>query len=73
MVEAPAGAIPKGIAEFVKRELPFGRFGTPEEVGDVDRVSRVAEGQLDQRHDRRRGRLSVADVLDVLTFSVTSC
>jgi 3-oxoacyl-[acyl-carrier protein] reductase len=26
---------PKGIAEFVKRELPFGRFGKPEEVGDV--------------------------------------
>ena len=23
------------IAEFVKRELPFGRFGTPDEVGDV--------------------------------------
>jgi 3-oxoacyl-[acyl-carrier protein] reductase len=26
---------PAGIAEFVKRELPFGRFGTPDEVGDV--------------------------------------
>jgi 3-oxoacyl-[acyl-carrier protein] reductase len=26
---------PQGIAEFVKRELPFGRFGTPEEVGSV--------------------------------------
>ena len=26
-------ADPKGIAEFVKHELPFGRFGTPEEVG----------------------------------------
>jgi 3-oxoacyl-[acyl-carrier protein] reductase len=26
-------ADPKGIAEFVKQELPFGRFGTPEEVG----------------------------------------
>ncbi len=24
---------PKGMAEFVKREIPFGRFGTPEEVG----------------------------------------
>jgi 3-oxoacyl-[acyl-carrier protein] reductase len=23
------------MAEFVKRELPFGRFGTPEEVADV--------------------------------------
>jgi 3-oxoacyl-[acyl-carrier protein] reductase len=28
-------ADPAGIAEFVKRELPFGRFGTAEEVGDV--------------------------------------
>ena len=28
-------ADPDGIAEFVKRELPFGRFGRPEEVGDV--------------------------------------
>jgi len=28
-------ADPDGIAEFVKRELPFGRFGTPEEVADV--------------------------------------
>ena len=26
---------PAGIAEFVKRELPFGRFGRPEEVGNV--------------------------------------
>ncbi|OFW50913.1 MAG: hypothetical protein A3G77_14885 [Acidobacteria bacterium RIFCSPLOWO2_12_FULL_68_19] len=28
-------ADPAGIAEFVRRELPFGRFGTPEEVGAV--------------------------------------
>jgi 3-oxoacyl-[acyl-carrier protein] reductase len=28
-------ADPAGMAEFVKRELPFGRFGRPEEVGDV--------------------------------------
>ena len=28
-------ADPKGIAEFVKRELPFGRFGRADEVGDV--------------------------------------
>jgi 3-oxoacyl-[acyl-carrier protein] reductase len=26
---------PEGIAEFVARELPFGRFGTPEEVASV--------------------------------------
>jgi 3-oxoacyl-[acyl-carrier protein] reductase len=26
---------PDGIAEFVKRELPFGRFGRPEEVANV--------------------------------------
>jgi len=26
---------PAAIAEFVERELPFGRFGRPEEVGDV--------------------------------------
>jgi 3-oxoacyl-[acyl-carrier protein] reductase len=26
---------PAGIADFVARELPFGRFGTPEEVADV--------------------------------------
>jgi 3-oxoacyl-[acyl-carrier protein] reductase len=28
-------ADPVGIAEFVKRDIPFGRFGKPEEVGDV--------------------------------------
>jgi 3-oxoacyl-[acyl-carrier protein] reductase len=28
-------ADPGAIAEFVKHELPFGRFGRPEEVGDV--------------------------------------
>jgi 3-oxoacyl-[acyl-carrier protein] reductase len=28
-------ADPEGIATFVKRELPFGRFGTPEEVASV--------------------------------------
>jgi 3-oxoacyl-[acyl-carrier protein] reductase len=30
-----AKADPAGIADMVKRELPFGRFGTPEEVADV--------------------------------------
>jgi 3-oxoacyl-[acyl-carrier protein] reductase len=24
---------PEGIAEFIRRDLPFGRFGRPEEVG----------------------------------------
>jgi 3-oxoacyl-[acyl-carrier protein] reductase len=28
-------ADPEGMAEFVRREIPFGRFGRPEEVGDV--------------------------------------
>jgi len=28
-------ADPEGIAEFVRRELPWGRFGRPEEVGSV--------------------------------------
>jgi 3-oxoacyl-[acyl-carrier protein] reductase len=28
-------ADPEGIAEFISRELPFGRFGRPEEVGAV--------------------------------------
>lgn len=28
-------ADPAGIADMVKRDLPFGRFGTPEEVADV--------------------------------------
>jgi 3-oxoacyl-[acyl-carrier protein] reductase len=26
---------PRGIAEFIKRELPFGRFGRADEVGHV--------------------------------------
>ncbi|HEX9275092.1 MAG TPA: SDR family oxidoreductase [Vicinamibacterales bacterium] len=28
-------ADPRGITEFVRRELPFARFGRPEEIGDV--------------------------------------
>ena len=28
-------ADPDGIAQFIRQELPFGRFGTPEEVGSV--------------------------------------
>jgi 3-oxoacyl-[acyl-carrier protein] reductase len=26
---------PAAMADYIKRELPFGRFGRPEEVGDV--------------------------------------
>jgi 3-oxoacyl-[acyl-carrier protein] reductase len=33
--QARQQADPDGIAEFVRRELPFGRFGRAEEVGDV--------------------------------------
>ena len=33
--ETAATSHPDGIADFVKRELPFGRFGRPEEIGDV--------------------------------------
>jgi len=28
-------ADPEGIADYVRRELPLGRFGTPEEVAEV--------------------------------------
>ena len=40
---------PAGMAEFVKRELPFGRFGRPEEVGAVVAFLVVASRELDQR------------------------
>jgi 3-oxoacyl-[acyl-carrier protein] reductase len=33
--ERRQSADPDGIADFIRRELPFGRFGTPEEVADV--------------------------------------
>jgi 3-oxoacyl-[acyl-carrier protein] reductase len=33
--ERRAAADPQGIAEFVKREIPSGRFGRPEEIADV--------------------------------------
>jgi 3-oxoacyl-[acyl-carrier protein] reductase len=33
--ERRQSADPEGIADFIRRELPFGRFGTPEEVADV--------------------------------------
>jgi 3-oxoacyl-[acyl-carrier protein] reductase len=28
-------ADPAGIADMIKRELPFGRFGRPDEIGSV--------------------------------------
>ena len=40
---------PAGIADFVKRELPFGRFGRPEEVGAVVAFLASAARELDQR------------------------
>lgn len=33
--ERRRNADPEAIADMVRRELPFGRFGTPDEVGDV--------------------------------------
>ena len=33
--ERRQNADPAGIAAFVEREIPFGRFGRPEEIGDV--------------------------------------
>ena len=50
-------ADPEGIAEFVKRELPFGRFGRPEEVGQRRGLPRLVACQLDQRRLPRRRRL----------------
>ncbi len=51
---------PVGIAEFVRRELPFGRFGRAEEVGAVVAFLASASRQLDERRLRQRGRLPVA-------------
>jgi 3-oxoacyl-[acyl-carrier protein] reductase len=45
-------ADPQGIAEFIKRDLPFGRFGRAQEVGDVvaflasDRASWVSGASI---------------------------
>ena len=54
---------PAAIAEFVKRELPFGRFGRAEEVGDVVAFLASPRAELDQRHVGRRRRLSEPIVL----------
>ena len=40
---------PDGMADFVRRELPFGRFGRPEEVGAVVAFLVSAASELDQR------------------------
>ena len=45
---------PAAIAEFVRRELPFGRFGRAEEVGSGGRVPRVSPRELDQRRQSDR-------------------
>ena len=56
-------ADPDGIAKFVKRSCRSAASAQPEEVGNVDRVPGLAEGELGERHYRGRGRLPVADVL----------
>ena len=54
---------PAAMAEFVKREIPMGRFGRPEEVGDVVAFLAQPPRQLDQRHVDRGGRLPEPGVL----------
>ena len=49
-------ADPDGIAAFVARELPFGRFGAPEEVADVVTFLLLGARALDSRRHRRRRR-----------------
>ena len=68
-------ADPDGIAEFVERELPFGRFGATDEVGNVVAFLASPTGQLDQRDDGRRRRGPVEDVLTDghCQFPVSSC
>ena len=54
-------ADPEGIADFIKRELPFGRFGRADEVGARRRVPRLAARQLDQRRLRSSSTAARAD------------
>ncbi len=56
-------ADPEGIAAFVAREIPFGRFGRPEEIADVVDLSLLAARGLDHRRLHPRRRRSVARVL----------
>ena len=55
---------PAAIAEFVKRELPFGRFGRPRKSATWSRSS-PSPRQLDQRHVGRRGRVPEPGVLGI--------
>ena len=56
---------PEGMAAFVERELPWGRFGTVDEIADVVDVPRLAARVVGRRHVRRRRRRPVALVLTV--------
>ncbi len=51
---------PEGIAEFIRRELPFGRFGTRRRSRRRRRVPRVAARELDHRRVHHRRRRPVA-------------
>ena len=56
-------ADPEGIAEFIKRELPFGRFGRADEVGPRSRSSRRpapagSAARASPSTDARAGRIS---------------
>ena len=61
-------ADPEGIADFIKRELPFGRFGRADEVGAVVAFLASAARQLDQRRLDRRRRLP--EPIEYLTGNV---
>ena len=63
---------PAGIADFVRRELPFGRFGTRRGSRRRRRVSRLAARELDHRRVRHRRRRSVAGRTSDATRSPTA-